>query len=142
VTSRAPLSRLPRGLDERSYADASPGSHGRDGGVDLYQRLKANPPYPGFTKCFANGIDDDTAAVLAATQLPAAAAEFSDPSGSPAWKTIPSWTLIGTQDNVIPPILQEQMYKRADAHISRVKAGHLSLISNLGAVVRDVLSRV
>jgi pimeloyl-ACP methyl ester carboxylesterase len=113
-----------------------------DGGVDLYLRWEADPPYPGFIECFANGVDRKTAAVLAATQRPASAAQFSDPSGPPAWKTIPSWALLGTQDHVIPPALQEQMYQRAGAHISRVKAGHLSLITRPNAVVRVILSAV
>jgi pimeloyl-ACP methyl ester carboxylesterase len=112
------------------------------GGVDLYLRWEADPPYPGFMGCFANGVDEETAAVLAATQRPASAAQFSDPSGAPAWKTIPSWALLGTLDNVIPPALQEEMYGRADAHITRVKAGHLSLITRPDAVVRVILSAV
>jgi pimeloyl-ACP methyl ester carboxylesterase len=113
-----------------------------DGGVDLYLRWEADPPYAGFMGCFANGVDPKTAAVLAATQRPASAAQFSDPSGAPAWKSIPSWALLGTLDNVIPPALQEEMYGRADAHVSRVKAGHLSLITRPDAVVRVILSAV
>jgi pimeloyl-ACP methyl ester carboxylesterase len=92
--------------------------------------------------CFANGVDERTARVLAATQRPASAAQFTDPSGPPAWKTIPSWALLGTLDNVIPPDLQQMMYERAGAHISRVKAGHLSLITRPDAVVRVILSAV
>jgi pimeloyl-ACP methyl ester carboxylesterase len=110
------------------------------GGVDLYLRWEANPPYAGFTECFANGVNKQTAAVLAAAQRPAAAEQFFDPSGPPAWKTIPSWSLIGTLDNVIPVTLQEEMSMRAGAHISRVKAGHLSLITRPNAVVRVILS--
>jgi pimeloyl-ACP methyl ester carboxylesterase len=111
-----------------------------DGGVDLYLRWEADPPYAGFMGCFANGVDEERARVLAATQRPASAAQFSDPSGAPAWKTIPSWALLGTQDHVIPPALQEEMYERAGAHISRVKTGHLSLITRPQAVVRVILS--
>jgi pimeloyl-ACP methyl ester carboxylesterase len=113
-----------------------------DGGVDLYLRWEANPPYPGYTRCFANGVDEETAAVLHATQRPASAAQFTDPSGEPAWKTIPSWALLGTLDHVIPPALQEEMYERAGAHIHRVKAGHLSLITRPDAVVGVILSAV
>ena len=113
-----------------------------NGGVDLYLRWEANPPYPGFTECFANGVDEKTAAVLAATQRPASAAQFSDPSGAPAWKTIPSWALLGTLDNVIPPDLQQRMYERAGAHISTVKAGHLSLITRPAAVTKVILSAI
>jgi pimeloyl-ACP methyl ester carboxylesterase len=113
-----------------------------DGGVDLYLRWEANPPYAGFTECFANGVNEQTAAVLAAGQRPAAAGQFVDPSGPPAWKTIPSWSLIGTLDNVIPVTLQEEMSERAGSQVSRVKAGHLSLITRPDAVVRVILSAV
>jgi pimeloyl-ACP methyl ester carboxylesterase len=113
-----------------------------DGGMDLYLRWEANPPYAGFFGCFANGVDEETAAVLAATQRPASAAQFSDVNRAPAWKTIPSWALLGTQDHVIPPTLQEEMYGRAGAHITRVKAGHLSLLTRPDAVVRVILSAV
>jgi len=113
-----------------------------DGGVDLYLRWEANPPYPGFIECFANGVGPKTAAVLAAVQRPAAAAQFGEPSGPPAWKTIPSWSLIGTLDHVIPPALQEEMSSRAGAHISRVKAGHLTPITRPAAVTKVILSAI
>jgi pimeloyl-ACP methyl ester carboxylesterase len=113
-----------------------------DGSVDLYLRWEANPPYPGFIDCFANGVEPEQAAVLAAAQRPAAFAQFVEPSGPPAWKTIPSWSLIGTLDHVIPPALQEQMSSRAGAHISRVKAGHLTPITRPGDVTKVILSAV
>jgi pimeloyl-ACP methyl ester carboxylesterase len=112
------------------------------GGVDLYLNWEPDPPYAGFRECFANGVDKETARLLHATQRPAAAAQFDDPSGPPAWKTIPSWALLGTLDNVIPPTLQEAMYERAGAQVTRVEAGHLSLITRPGAVVRVILSAV
>ena len=105
------------------------------GGLDLYLRIPPNPPYPGFNECFANGVPPNQAAVLSAVQRPASAAQLDEPSGPPAWTTIPSWSLIGTEDNVIPPSLQEQMSTNARAHISYVKAGHLSLITRPNAVV-------
>ena len=113
-----------------------------DDGVDLYLRWEANPPYPGFIGCFANGVAPEDAAVLAAAQRPAGLAQFVQPSGPPAWKTIPSWSLIGTLDNVIPPALQEKMSSRASARISRVRAGHLSSITRPAAVTKVILSAV
>jgi pimeloyl-ACP methyl ester carboxylesterase len=113
-----------------------------DGGVDLYLRWEANPPYPGFIECFANGVGPKTAAVLAAAQRPAAAAQFGEASGPPAWKTIPSWSLIGTLDHVITPALQEQMSSRAGARISRVRAGHLTPITRPGHVTKVILSAI
>lgn len=112
------------------------------GGLDLYLNWEANLAYDGFRACFANGVDEQTARLLAAGQRPASAAQFSDPSGVPAWETIPSWALLGTRDHVIPPALQEEMYERADARITRVRAGHLTPITRPGAVVRVILSAV
>lgn len=111
-------------------------------GVDLYLRWEANLTYPGFRECFANGVEPQDAAVLAAVQRPADAAQFSEPSGPPAWKTIPSWSLIGTLDKVIPPALLEHMSSRAGAHVSRVKAGHLTPITRAGDVTKMILSAV
>jgi len=113
-----------------------------DGGVDLYLRWEANPPYPGFIDCFANGVGLENARVLAAVQRPAAAAQFSVPSGPPAWRAIPSWSLIGTLDHVIPRALQEEMSSRAGAHITRVRAGHLTPITRPGDVTKVILSAV
>jgi hypothetical protein len=46
--------------------------------------------YPGFTECFADGLEPEKAAVLAARLRPAAAAQFAEPSRPSAWKTIHS----------------------------------------------------
>ncbi len=113
-----------------------------DGGLDLYLRWEANGSYQGYRECFANGVDREEAAILHATQRPAGAAQFTEPSGPPAWKTIPSWYLIGTRDRVIPPALQEEMASRAGAEITRVKVGHLSLITRSSDVTEIILAAV
>jgi pimeloyl-ACP methyl ester carboxylesterase len=113
-----------------------------DGEVDLYLRWEANGTYPGFVEGFANGVDPEQAAVLAAEQRPAAAAQFAEPSGEPAWKTIPCWSLIGTLDLVIPPALQEQMCERADAHVTRVSGGHLTPITHPADVTKVIVSAI
>ena len=111
--------------------------------MDLYLNWEADGPYSGFAECFANGVNQKDAAVLAATQRPASAAQFEDPSGPPAWKDdVQVFSLIGTRDNVIPPALQEFMSDRAGATISRVRAGHLTLITRPGDVVKVILSAV
>ena len=46
---------------------------------------------------------------MQATQRPFSVAAFTEPSGNPAWQTIPSWYLLATQDNAIPPKTQEFM---------------------------------
>ena len=88
-----------------------------------------------FPGCFANyGIPAAEADRIAAEQRPTAAAVFTGKSGTPAWATIPTWTVIGTVDKVIDPSEQLAMAKRAHAHISEIKAPHLSMVSDPSAV--------
>jgi pimeloyl-ACP methyl ester carboxylesterase len=101
---------------------------GPPGDVDTYIKPSVVPG------CFATGLPAKQAAVIAATQRPLAASTLGEPSGTPAWKTVPSWAVIGTADKVIPPALLLSMAQRAGAHITDVKAGHLSLISDPGVV--------
>jgi hypothetical protein len=60
---------------------------------------------------------------MAAAQRPYAAAAFTAaPSDAPAWKTLPCWYLLGTEDKAIPPALQGFMAERANAAIVEVTA--------------------
>jgi pimeloyl-ACP methyl ester carboxylesterase len=98
-------------------------------GADLY--IKPNL----FPSIFARGVHASRAAVLAAGQRPLSASALGEPSpGVPAWKTIPSWDLIGTSDRVIPPAEQQVMATRAGAHILKVNAPHLSMVAKPGIV--------
>jgi pimeloyl-ACP methyl ester carboxylesterase len=87
-----------------------------------------------FPSCFANDLPAKQGAVLASTQRPLSTAALLQPSGPPAWASIPSFALIGTVDRVIPPAELLFMAQRAQAHIVQVKASHLSMISRPGAV--------
>ena len=127
-------------LDSANAFTAVPYPGAPKGDFDAYLKAAPDAPYPGFAQCFANGLPASQAAVLAATQRPIAFSAGSDPSSVPAWKTIPSWALIGTADHVIPPAEQMFMSKRAHAHITKINAGHLSLISNPCAVTRIILA--
>jgi pimeloyl-ACP methyl ester carboxylesterase len=102
------------------------------GDVDLY--LQAGK-FPG---CFASGLPASQAAVLAATQRPLTASAATAASGPVAWKTVPSWAVVGTLDKVIPPAELSFMARRAHARITDIPAGHLSLISRPGAVARVI----
>jgi pimeloyl-ACP methyl ester carboxylesterase len=110
------------------------------GDFDTYLKTGPDLPYPGFAQCFANGLPASRAAMLAATQRPIAFSAGSAPSGVPGWQTIPSWSLIGTADHVIPPAEQLFMSQRAHARITEINAGHLSLISRPGAVTRVIIA--
>ena len=87
-----------------------------------------------FVSCFANGLSLREGAVLASSQRPVPFSGFATASGAPAWKTIPSWSLIGTADRAIPPAEQRVMSMRAHAHITEIVAPHLSMVAQPGAV--------
>src|SRR5216117_260453 len=99
------------------------------GDVDLYVKPSL------FPSCFANDLPPNEGAVLASTQRPLTLSTLSQTSGVPAWKTIPSWYLVGTIDNVIPAFAQLFMAQRINANIIQVRASHLSMISHPTAVV-------
>ncbi|MEU3183906.1 alpha/beta hydrolase [Streptomyces sp. NPDC006923] len=108
------------------------------GDYDAYLKVAPNADYQGFDGCFANGVPAGQARLLAAGQRPFAVSAGSEPSGAPAWKSIPSWAVVGTADHVIPPAEQLSMAKRAKSHITKVDAGHLSLVTKPNAVT-DVI---
>jgi pimeloyl-ACP methyl ester carboxylesterase len=91
-----------------------------------------------FPHCFANGLPAQEGALLAASQRPLATAALFEQSGVPAWKTIPSWALVGLDDNVIPPAGQLAMAQNAGAKITEIHAPHLSMLSNPDAVARVI----
>jgi pimeloyl-ACP methyl ester carboxylesterase len=99
------------------------------GDVDLY--VKPNL----FPSCFANDLPPKEGAVLASTQRPFALSALSQTSGVPAWKTIPSFYLVGTIDRAIPPFAQLFMAQRASSTIVQVRGSHLVMISQPEAVV-------
>ena len=106
-------------------------------GTDLYLAREA------FREAFAADVDPETAAVMAATQRPYAVAAFAaTPSSPPAWKTLPCWYLLGTEDKAIPPALQRFMAERANATIVEVPASHVSFVSQPEAATQLIVQAV
>jgi pimeloyl-ACP methyl ester carboxylesterase len=96
--------------------------------VDIYIKPES------FRETLAGDLSKKAAAVLAVTQRPISFAAASGQTTATAWKTIPSWYLLGTEDRTITPAAQRRMAERAGARIKEVKASHLSLISRPGKV--------
>ena len=103
-----------------------------NGDVDLYIKPSV------FPSCFANSIPADEAAVLASVQRPGALSGLTEKSGVPAWKSIPSWYVVGTLDRVIPPYVQLFMAQRAHSTIIMVRAPHPSMITQPQQVARVI----
>ena len=92
-----------------------------------------------FREVFAADLPAEQAAVLAATQRPVAAAAFSDPSGPPAWKSLPSWAVVATADKAAGSDLVRSMAVRAGAEIVEVDASHVVMVSQPQAVTELIL---
>lgn len=93
-----------------------------------------------FHDVFAQDVGPKTATVMAATQRAAALASFEEPSGAPAWETIPSWFLIPEQDRVIPPDAHRFMAERAGGYVVEVKGSHAIMVSKPNKVF-DLIER-
>jgi pimeloyl-ACP methyl ester carboxylesterase len=104
------------------------------GDVDTYLKPSL------FRADFAADVSARKAAEMAAIQRPLTASATVEPSSAPAWKTVPSWYLVGTADKVIPPAEQLAMAQRAGSHVTSVHASHASLVSRPDAVVQLVLA--
>ena len=108
-----------------------PGAVGGD--VDLYVKPSV------FHAYFAADESKEDADMRAAAQRPLAASALQAESTAPAWKTIRSWAVIGTDDQVIPPAEQVVMARRAGARTTKVEAAHLSMVSQPGVVTRVIV---
>jgi pimeloyl-ACP methyl ester carboxylesterase len=103
------------------------------GDVDLYVLPSV------FPDAIANGLSPRLAAQLAASQRPLALSALQEASGPPAWANIPSWSVIGTKDHVIPPAEQLAMSTHAGAHITKIDAPHLSMLADPGDVTHVIV---
>jgi pimeloyl-ACP methyl ester carboxylesterase len=101
-------------------------------GTDLYLRPST------VAGSFAVELDARARALVAATQRPATLGALNEPSGPPAWRTIPSWYLVGTEDRIIPPGAQRAMAARAGAAVVEFRAGHVGLVADPDAVAQVV----
>ncbi|GAA2001208.1 alpha/beta hydrolase [Microbacterium ulmi] len=82
-----------------------------------------------FPDLFAQDLPKIVARNMAATQRPGAFASLVTPSGVPAWKTIPSWYMVASQDRIIPPEAERAMAKRAGSKVVEVKSSHVPMMS-------------
>lgn len=124
LSGQFPGSRLgPAALDFRPYP----------GGVDGYIKLGL------FQEVFAADVSRSTAAAMAGSQRPADIGTLGQPSGVPAWKTIPSWSLVAKDDQVIPAAAQRFMAQRAGARTVEVKASHVAMISKPASTIDLIL---
>ena len=89
-----------------------------------------------FVNHFAADVDPVKARVLYAVQQPLAATAFDDVMGDPAWKSLPSWYLVASDDQAIPPDAERLFAKRMGATVVEVPSSHLAMVSHPAEVAK------
>jgi pimeloyl-ACP methyl ester carboxylesterase len=115
-------------LQERQY----PTGQGTDTAVEFY----IDPAK--FHDAFAADVSEKQAAIMAATQRPIAAGAFVEKSGTPAWKSLPSWAVVPTGDRAAGSDVVRSMAQRAQATIVEAEGSHVIMVSQPQAVVEQI----
>jgi pimeloyl-ACP methyl ester carboxylesterase len=93
-------------------------------------------PEDDFVNHFAGDIDPVRAKVMHAVQQPLAASTLGDVMGAPAWKSLPTWFLVATGDQAIPPDAERQFAKRMGATTIEIPSNHCAMVSHPDEVVK------
>ncbi|TFC01149.1 alpha/beta hydrolase [Cryobacterium adonitolivorans] len=111
-----------------AYPDAPAGD------LDAYLKPTA------FETLFAADVAKPITRALGASQKPITLSALGEPATSAAWKTLPSWYVVGTADLVLPQAKQLEMATRAKSTVTEVKASHLSMIAKPLAVTGVIVT--
>jgi pimeloyl-ACP methyl ester carboxylesterase len=115
-------------LIERQYPTGSDGQTAPEYSID--------PAH--FRRAYAADVPEARAKLMAATQRPIAGGAFADTSGPVAWKTLPSWAIVATDDVGAGTDIVRSMAQRAGAKITELRGSHAIMISQSKAVT-DVI---
>jgi pimeloyl-ACP methyl ester carboxylesterase len=88
-----------------------------------------------FVNHFAGDVNPTSAKVLYAVQQALASSAFTDVMGEPAWRSLPSWYLVATEDEAIPPDAERQFARRMGATTAEVPSSHVPMVSHPKEVV-------
>jgi pimeloyl-ACP methyl ester carboxylesterase len=83
-----------------------------------------------FVNHFAADVEPAQAKAMHAVQQALAASAFGTQMGVPAWKSLPSWYLVATNDEAIPPDAERQFASRMGAVTIEIPASHVAMVSH------------
>jgi pimeloyl-ACP methyl ester carboxylesterase len=93
-----------------------------------------------FVHHFAADVDPVKARVMYAVQQPLAVSAFTDVMGVPAWKSLPSWYFVATEDEAIPPDAERLFASRMGASTVELASSHVAMVSHPAEVARLIES--
>ena len=92
-----------------------------------------------FTQAFAQDVNATEAKTLAVVQKPAHQSLFTEKSGPPAWKQLPTWFEVSEGDHIIPPDAQRMFGQRMNATTISLNSSHASLVSHPDEIAQLIL---
>jgi pimeloyl-ACP methyl ester carboxylesterase len=92
-------------------------------------------PEADFVGHFAADVEPVKAKILCAVQQGLSMSTFEDVMGVPSWRTHPSWYLVATNDEAIPPDAERMFAQRMGATTVQVESSHLAMVSHAQEVV-------
>jgi pimeloyl-ACP methyl ester carboxylesterase len=93
----------------------------------------------GIAALFAQDLDEGEQALLHATQGPINGAALGGTLTQAAWRTRPTYYLIGDQDMAILRVDQERMAARMNAVVEHVPSSHVPMLSHPDTVASFIL---
>jgi pimeloyl-ACP methyl ester carboxylesterase len=89
---------------------------------------------------FAADLPDAQAALIGTIQRPVSELAFGEPSGPPAWRTLPSWAVVAIRDRAAGTDVVRAHAERAGATITEIDGSHVIMISQPQAVTDVILA--
>jgi len=98
--------------------------------LDIDKQGFAWIPKDDFVNHFAADVNPVKARVMCAVQQPLAGSALGEVIGVPAWKSLPSWFMVATNDQAIPPDTERMFAKRMGATTIEVASSHVAMVSH------------
>lgn len=118
--------------------------------IDLMSPYGAPPPHfqeqdgfiwiskAGVQEILAGDLSTDQIALIYATQATPSAALLAAKIESPAWRSKPSWYIVTSNDQSVPPDLQRNLSERMGATTTVVASSHVAMVSHADEVLNVI----
>lgn len=97
-------------------------------------------PEDDFVNHFAADVDPIQAKIMYAVQQPINLSVFSDVMTTPAWRSVPTWYMVATNDQAISPDAERFFAQRMGATVVEIESSHVPMVSHPDAVTNLIVT--
>jgi len=87
-------------------------------------------PQSDYVQHFAADVNRDQANIMYAVQQPISLSALGETMAVPAWKALPTWYMVATQDQAIPPDAERLFAQRMRATTVEIQSSHVPMVSH------------